>query len=98
MFRKIKRKIVEYFGCKKSESKKPINNALTTPIIDGYYVGIDISKGKDITVSSFKTENNGKDIKIKLQKKLYGIAIRTKTGRIRKKNLKRLVDLYDNIN
>lgn len=43
--------------------------------------------------AAFKNEIKPKDPKEKLKKKLELIARRTKTGRIRKKNLKRLLNL-----
>jgi len=110
MFNKIKRNLMKYFGKSESETKTLIDNRVNgtereplkglnidTVIMDNYHVGVDLARNEDKTGHITRTiKKKVNDPKEKLKIKLQIIAKRTKSGRIREKNLKRLVNLFGN--
>lgn len=102
MFKKIKQNLMKYFGKNETESKEiePIKGVIINEVInDNSFIGVDFASGEDKTVIIHreikpKIKKKVNDPKEKLKIKLQIIAKRTKSRRIRKKNLKRLVSLY----
>lgn len=102
MFKKIKQNLMKYFGKNETESKEidPIKGAILNEVInDNSFIGVDFASGEDKTVTTIidikpKIKKKVNDPKEKLKIRLQLIAKRTKSVRIRKKNLKRLVNLY----
>lgn len=108
MFNKIKRNLMKYFGKSEPEAQILIDSAVNGPdikplkgvnidavIMYDYQVGVDLAKCEDKTsyaIAIKKKKSN--DHKEKLKIKLEIIAKRTKSRRIREKNLKRLVNLF----
>lgn len=108
MFNKIKRNLMKYFGKSEPETKILINNGVNGPEVeplkglnidvvtmDDYQAGVDLAKCEDKTGYSKRiVKKKVNDPKEKLKIKLQIISKRTKSGRIREKNLKRLVNLF----
>lgn len=100
MFNKIKRNLIKYFTKSEPEEKTLINKEIDGPDIKTLekvedLEKIDLKENKDKTNCIKSTEKlKVKDPKEKLKIKLQIIAKRTKSRRIREKNLKRLVNLF----
>lgn len=100
MFNKIKRNLIKYFTKSEPEEKVLINKEIDGPDIKleekvEVLEKIDFKENEDKTtcIQSIKKQKV-KDPKEKLKIKLQIIAKRTKSRRIREKNLKRLVNLF----
>ncbi len=90
MFIKMKRNLFKYFGKKKDqpqeENKIEVVHAASNAIV--------FEESMEKVSENIKLKEE--DPKEKLKKKLQLIARNTKSARIRKKNLKRLVNLFGN--
>lgn len=90
MFIKMKRNLFKYFGKKKDqlqeENKIEVVHAASNAIV--------FEESMEKVSENIKLKEE--DPKEKLKKKLQLIARNTKNARIRKKNLKRLVNLFGN--
>lgn len=94
MFNKIKRNLIKYFTKSEPEEKTLINKEIDGPDIKTLEK-VDLKENEDKTNCIKSTEKQKvKDPKEKLKIKLQIIAKRTKSRRIREKNLKRLVNLF----
>lgn len=90
MFTKMKRNLFKYFGKKKDQPQE--ENKIEVVHAASNAIAFEESMEKVSEIIKPKEE----DPKEKLKKKLQLIARNTKSARIRKKNLKRLVNLFGN--
>lgn len=98
MFNKIKENLFKYFGKKKDQPQE--ENKIKVQNIEN--INIEVVNSESNIRGFEKNMNNiseviapkKEDHKEKLKKKLQLIARNTKSARIRKKNLKRLVNLF----
>lgn len=90
MFIKMKRNLFKYFGKKKDQLQE--ENKIE--VVHAASNGIVFEESMEKVSENIKLKEE--DPKEKLKKKLQLIARNTKSARIRKKNLKRLVNLFGN--